>query len=138
MAEDQVSVPEQSAQPSEEQKGWAMACHLAAFAGLVFPFGNIIGPLIVWLVKKDQMPLVNDQGKQSLNFQISLSIVGIAVAVIGGILHFVPIIGWIVAGLVYLAALAVGIYALVLVIMASTKAKEGVSFRYPISLKIIS
>lgn len=59
---------------SKEERTWGMVCHLAALAGYLFPFGNIIGPLIVWLIKKEEMPFVADQGKESLNFQITMAI----------------------------------------------------------------
>jgi hypothetical protein len=66
----------------EEQKNrnWAMGCHLAALALYIgIPFGNIFGPLIIWLIKKDEIPLVDEQGKESLNFQISLILYGVAI-----------------------------------------------------------
>ena len=54
---------------------WAGFCHLAALAGYVVPMvGNIVGPLVVWLMKKEEYPLVDDQGKESINFQISILI----------------------------------------------------------------
>ena len=49
--------------PSAEERQWAMFAHLSALAGLVIPFGSIIGPLVILLIKKDTMPFVNDQGK---------------------------------------------------------------------------
>jgi uncharacterized Tic20 family protein len=49
---------------------WAMFCHIAAFAFFIFPFGNILGPLVIWLIKKETYPFVDEQGKESLNFQI--------------------------------------------------------------------
>src|SRR5579885_1600590 len=60
---------------------WGMLCHLSALSAYFTGFGGILGPLIVWLVKKDEIPFVDDQGKESLNFQISMLIyhlVGIA------------------------------------------------------------
>lgn len=54
---------------------WGMYCHLAALAGVIFvAVGNILGPLIIWLMKKDEFPFVNSEGKESLNFQISITI----------------------------------------------------------------
>ncbi|MFP5304044.1 DUF4870 domain-containing protein, partial [Cobetia sp. SIMBA_158] len=53
---------------------WAMLCHLSAFAGFIVPFGSIIGPLIIWLIKKDEMQMVNEHGKKALNFQITMAI----------------------------------------------------------------
>src|SRR5262245_42355555 len=63
---------------SADEKQWAMFCHLAAFAGLVIlGIGQILGPLVIWLIKKDTMPFVNQEGKESVNFQISVTIYGI-------------------------------------------------------------
>jgi len=62
---------------SQLSRNWAMGCHLAVLAVYMgIPFGNILGPLIIWLVKKDEFPLVDEQGKESLNFQISMLIYG--------------------------------------------------------------
>ena len=64
----------QQPQP-QEARTWAMLCHLSTFAKyLAIPFGNIIGPLILWLLKKDQHPLVDDQGKEAMNFQITITL----------------------------------------------------------------
>jgi len=58
-----------------QEKTWGLFCHLAAFGFFVFPaFGNILGPLVIWLIKKDESPYVDQQGKESLNFQISFTI----------------------------------------------------------------
>ena len=56
------------------ERTFAMLCHLSALIGFFIPFGHIIGPLIIWLIKKDTSKLVDDQGRESLNFQISLTI----------------------------------------------------------------
>jgi uncharacterized Tic20 family protein len=63
-----------AAGPSSEEKTLGMLCHLMAFCGYVIPFGNLLGPLVIWLTKKDASPFVDDQGKESLNFQITVSI----------------------------------------------------------------
>ena len=61
---------------------WAMLCHLGALAGLVgIPAGNILGPLIIWLIQKDKHPFVDEQGKEAVNFQISMTIYMIVAAV---------------------------------------------------------
>ena len=60
-----------------------VAARLAGFAGLTgIPFGNILGPLVVWLIKKDQSWFVNEQGKEAMNFQISLTIYAIVAAIL--------------------------------------------------------
>src|SRR5262245_12980121 len=61
---------------------WDMWCHLSALSGLVVPFGNIIGPLIIWQMKRDEFPSLNEHGKEALNFQLSI-VIYIAVAVMG-------------------------------------------------------
>ena len=72
MSEEQ---PEQfEIQPTKDERTWAMLCHFSAFSGLIFPFGNFLAPLIIWLIKKEEMPFVEDQGKEVLNFQISMTI----------------------------------------------------------------
>jgi len=60
-----------------------MLCHLTALLGIIgIPFGNIVGPLIIWLLKKNVYPFVNEQGKESLNFQISMTIYALAAALL--------------------------------------------------------
>lgn len=56
-------------------KKWGIYCHVAVFAGFVFPLGNIIAPFVIWLMKKDEYPFVEEQGKEVLNFQITVTIV---------------------------------------------------------------
>src|SRR4029453_8550066 len=61
--------------PSKDEKTWAMAAHLSSLVGyLVIPFGNVIAPLVIWLIKKDTMPFVDDQAKEPLTFQITMRI----------------------------------------------------------------
>lgn len=112
--------------PSAEERQWAMFAHLSALAGLIIPFGSIIGPLVIWLIKKDTLPFVNEQGKEALNFNITVAIV----AVICWILVFVLI------GFLLLAVLV--IMWLVFVVIATIKANEGTAYRYPFTLRLIS
>lgn len=112
--------------PSAEERNWAVICHLSALAGLVvWGIGIILGPLIVWLVKKDTLPFVSDQGKEALNFQITVFLAGVACTALVFVLIGVPM----------LAALAV--FDLVFIIIAAVKASEGVQYRYPIALRLI-
>lgn len=103
-----------------------MLTHLLALCGFIgIPFGNIIGPLVLWLVKKDTMPFVDDQGKEAVNFQISLTIY----AIISGLLTLV-LIGFLLLAVVYIGGL-------VLVIMAAIAANEGKTYRYPFTIRLI-
>ncbi|OPZ95775.1 MAG: hypothetical protein BWY71_02124 [Planctomycetes bacterium ADurb.Bin412] len=105
---------------------WGMFCHLAALAGFIgIPFGNIIGPLVVWLIKKDEHPFIEQQGRAALNFQISMAIYGIVAA----LLIFI-VIG-------FLLLIALGIFDLIFVIMASIKASKGETQKYPLSITFI-
>ncbi len=110
----------------KEERTWGMACHLASLAGLVVPFGNVIGPLVIWLIKKDEMPFVDDQGKESLNFQINLAVY----LIIAGILTFV-FIGFLLFPII-------GIFGLVYTIIASIKSNEGISYRYPLTIRVLT
>jgi len=110
---------------SKDEKNWGMFCHLASFVGVIIPFGNIIGPLVIWVMKKDEYPFVDDQGKESLNFQITMVIAYIVCflltfVVIGIFLFFI-----------------VAIFALVVTIIAIVKSSQGVVYRYPLTIRFI-
>jgi|SRR5437868_245169 len=112
--------------PGAEERNWAVACHLSALAGLlVWGVGIILGPLIVWLIKKDTLPFVSDQGREALNFQITVFLAGVVCTALI----------WVLIGIPLLVALAV--FDLVFIIIAAVKASEGVEYRYPISLRLI-
>ena len=112
--------------PSGDERTMGMLCHLLAFVGLLgIPFGNILGPLVIWLVKKGESAFVDDQGKESLNFNISVVIYGI----ISGVLTLVLI------GIFLLIAL--GIFWLVVTIMAALAANKGQYYRYPLCIRIL-
>jgi uncharacterized protein len=114
---------------NKEERTWAMGAHLSAFAGHFVPFGHIIGPLVIWMIKKDSMPLVDDQGKEALNFQITMTI-GFAACLA-------------MAFTVILIPLAVPIGAVlwlvdvILTIIAAVKANDGVAYRYPLCLRLV-
>src|SRR3954447_15629716 len=111
---------------------WCMLCHLSALAGLIIPGGNIFGPLLVWLLKKDEGAEVDAHGKESVNFQISAFIYVSALSVLCFILMFV-LIGFLLIPVIALVCLA----DVVLVIIASLKANEGQLYRYPLTLRLI-
>ncbi|MDD4957489.1 MAG: DUF4870 domain-containing protein [Candidatus Omnitrophica bacterium] len=103
----------------------AMLCHLGTFSGIIIPFGNILAPLIIWLWKKNESELVDDQGRESLNFQISL----LLYSFLAGILMFV-FVGFILMAVIVL-------FGLVEVIKASIRASNGEKYRYPLNLRFI-
>lgn len=108
-----------------QERTWGMLAHLTALSGFVIPFGFIVGPLIIWLIKKDESAFVDDQGKEALNFQISI----IIYAVVSSLLILVVI------GIFLL--IAIGILDIVFVIIASVKANSGERYRYPLTLRLI-
>ncbi|MEY2496230.1 MAG: uncharacterized protein QOJ45_2722 [Verrucomicrobiota bacterium] len=108
-------------------RSWCVGCHLSALAGFVIPaFGHILGPLIVWLVKRGDAPEIDAHGKEALNFQISMLIYN----VVAGILCLILI------GFALLAVLHV--LNVVFVIIAAIRASEGQLYRYPLTLRLIS
>ena len=96
MSDEQFPLPA----PSRQVRQWAMLCHFAAFLGLVFPFGSLLGPLIVWQIKKDMDPLIDDQGKEALNFQITVAIAWLVCMVLGFV-----VIGFLLMLILVVAAL---------------------------------
>ena len=111
---------------NRDARMWAMFAHLSALSGLVLAgIGFVIGPLVIWLMKKEEFPFVEEQGKEALNFQISMFIYG----VIAGLLCFVCI-GFVLAPLV-------GITDIVLLIIAAIKANNGEHYRYPLTIRFI-
>lgn len=118
--------PQASGVPSAEERQWALFAHLSALLGLVTAgWLCFVGPLVIWLVKKDTMPFVEDQAKEALNFNITMMIA----AAIAWVLLFVLI------GFILLPAVA--IIWLVFVIVAAIKANEGTRYRYPFALRLI-
>jgi uncharacterized Tic20 family protein len=112
---------------TSEERNWGMLSHLLALTGYVgIPFGHIIAPLIIYLMKKDESPFVADQARESLNFQISMSIY----AVISGVLVLI-LIGFLLLAAVWVAGV-------VLTVIASVKAANGEGYRYPLTIRLIS
>jgi len=133
-----MSAPPASAgTASAEEKQWAMFAHLSALLGGLLTsgwagsIGFFIGPLVIWLMKKDTMPFVSDQAKEALNFAITISLAFMALLVLTfltlgiGALFTIPLM------------LFIGIAALVLVIIAAMKANQGIAYRYPFALRLV-
>jgi hypothetical protein len=111
---------------NKDARMWAMFCHLGGLAIFVIPLvGNIVAPLIIWQIKKDDFPFVDEQGKEALNFQISMAIY----LLISAVLSFVCI------GVFLFVA--VGIVDLVFLLIAAVKANDGVHYRYPLTMRFV-
>ena len=111
-------------EPSKDERMWGMLCHLTALVFLAgIPFGNIIGPLVVWLLKRKDMPLVDEEGKEALNFQISMTIYFIASAMLCFILvGFLLVVPVVLANLIF-------------TILAAVKTSDGEKYRYPLTIR---
>jgi uncharacterized Tic20 family protein len=112
---------------TKDERNWAMLSHLLALVGyFVVPLGNVIAPLIIYLVKKDESPFVAEQARESLNFQISLCIY----ALISGVLVII-LVGFLLLGVIWVGGV-------ILTLIASVKAANGEAYRYPFTLRLIS
>jgi len=121
----------------KQERIWAMFCHLSSFIALLgffsgvgignigIPFANILGPLVIWLIKKNESSVIDEHGKESLNFQISVTIYSL----LAGLLCFIFI------GIPILFAIMIAWF--VLVIIASIKASNGELYKYPITIHFI-
>ena len=122
---------------SAEQRQWAMFAHLSALVGGVitggwaFSVGCFIGPLIIWMIKKDTMPFVDDQAKEALNFNLTVAAIFFVLLILTigtlgiGVLLTLPV------------GLIVGLAWLVLTIIAGIKANQGERYRYPLTLRLV-
>lgn len=103
---------------------WGLILHLGGALGgftatIGLPGGNLLIPLVIWLIKKDGSRFINDQGKEVLNFQIC--------ALVAAIVSLPTCVG----------PLVVAVAALVLGIVGGVKANEGTAYRYPLNLRLI-
>ena len=111
--------------PDKDELMWSTFAHLGFVAGMVIPFGNVIAPLVIWLVFKDRSSYIDYHGKEALNFQITVTFAMIA----SGILILLLI------GIFLL--IAVVLLALVFSIMGAIKANNGEYYEYPFTIRFI-
>lgn len=122
--------------PSKEERQWAMFGHLSALLGGLLTsgvggWGSFLGPLVIWLMKKDELPFAADQAKEALNFNITVSAIFLILLIFT--------VGSFGIGIVLTAPLmlVVGLTALVLVVIAAIKANDGVAYRYPFAIRLV-
>jgi len=110
-----------------------MLCHLSALAAFIgVPFGNILGPLLVWQIKKNEFPSVDVHGKAALNFQITVALAALASVIVGFVLMIICV-GWLFIAL----AILIGLAGLIFAIIAGIKANNGEDYKYPFSFQFI-
>ena len=110
----------------QEERNWAVVAQLSAFVGYLVPFGNIGAPLIVWLIKRDESEFIESHSRESLNFQISMTLY----LVIAGILV------WLLVGFILLPLLV--LLNVIVVVLAALKASRGEFYRYPFCIRLVS
>ncbi|GGP51443.1 DUF4870 domain-containing protein [Shewanella saliphila] len=116
---------EPTGEVSKQAKDMGLLIHATSFAGYIFPLGSVLGPLIVWLMKRDEYEFANQCGKNCLNFKLSLMIY----AMISAVLILVGV------GVLLLAALA--LLDIICTIIAIVKASDGIAYQYPLSIKFL-
>jgi uncharacterized Tic20 family protein len=125
--------PPPASNPESQARMWNMLCHISALAGFIgIPFGNIIGPLVIWQIKKNEFPSVEMHGKAALNFQITITIAALIVGVAAFILSFI-LIGLLLYPVVFLLILCGFIFP----IIAGIKANDGKDYKYPYAFEFI-
>jgi uncharacterized Tic20 family protein len=136
-------------QLDESTRTWGMVCHLSALAGFIVPFGSILAPLIVWLAQKNKHPFVDEQGRESVNFQISMIIYLGLLMLVGFILYFSAYffarslyffarsLGFLLFIPISIVLSALYVFGLIVVLVAAVKAYNGQSYRYPFNLRFL-
>ncbi len=116
------------------ERNWAMLCHLSALVVLLgIPLGNILGPFVVWLFKKNSFPVVDEMGKESMNFQIAMSLYAIVALILA--FGFTPVL---IGFLFYPVAAVIVAADIILTIVATIKASNNEPYRYPFIFRLIS
>ncbi len=140
--ENQTQKPQENNQ--EDERFWAAAAHVSAFAGMIFPFGNIIGPGVIFATKKRESKLIADNAREALNFQISISLYVLVAFVLFFFSVFTSIFSLTVstffAVLSGISVFTIGFLLIadfILTIIAAIKAYHGETFRYPLTIRFI-
>lgn len=110
---------------SQEDRNWGMIAHLSALAGFVIPFGSILGPLIVYLVKREQSAFATDCAREALNFNITVGIGVLICLCLSLVFIGIPLL------------IALGLAWLVLTIIAAVRASEGTQYHYPATIRFV-
>ena len=110
---------------ARDARNFAVLAHLSAFSIVVVPFGNLLGPLLVWLLKRADSPFIDSHGKAALNFQISMTIY-----IIISIVLILAVIG-------IFMLIALGVFSIIVTIIAAVRASNGEQYQYPLAIKFI-
>lgn len=111
--------------PDREERQWAMLCHVSAMLMYVTAIGGLVAPFVIWLLKREEMPFVADQGKETINFQIT-----ILLALTVSVILMLVVVGFVT----FWALLA---FHFVITLVAAVKVTEGVAYRYPLCWRVL-
>lgn len=111
---------------SSDERTWAILVHASAFAGFFVPFGNILAPLVVWLIKREESQFVDANGKQALNFQMTWTVL-----LVFALFSLLVGVGLILVPIVALAWV-------ILVVLATVRASENEVYDYPLTVDLVS
>jgi hypothetical protein len=124
--------PREVVAPVGDERTWALIGHLSAFSAfIVAGLGCVLGPLIVWLIKRDTLPFAGDQAKEALNFNITILLAGLALWIVTIVTLGIGLLLTIPLGLALFA------YWLVFTIVAAVNANNGIRYRYPFTLRLV-
>ncbi len=113
--------------PTENERTWGMLAHLSALAGLIIPLvGNVVGPLVVSIARSDQSTFVAAHAKEALNFNISVTLAALVCTLL-----MLVFVGFLLGSALFIAWL-------VMTLIAAIRASEGVAYRYPFSLRLVT
>lgn len=124
-----------SKEPSVAVRKWAVLDHLSALLGLLgVPLGHILGPLLIWWVKKEDDVYLDEQGKEALNFNLSVLLYGIGLGAVGAILIALnSVLAWVASGIFFVFSL----FWLISIVVAAVHAHDGHHFRYPLTIHFL-
>ncbi len=117
--------------PVGDERTWALLGHLSALSALFIGVGGILGPLVIWLIKRDTLPFAADQSKEALNFNITVALISIALGLVTLITFGIGIVLTLPLFIVLVIAW------IVLTIIAAINASNGVHYRYPLTLRLV-
>lgn len=137
--EEHPSIVEAKTETTRNERNIAALVHLSSVAGFLFPFGNLVAPLVIKLLKREGSNFIDANVKAAINFQISASIYGVVGLIPVFVLTVITLLVapgiFVLVGISLLAALV--IIPMVVAIMAAIKARKGEMFDYPLSIRFL-
>jgi uncharacterized protein len=115
--------------PDAEERQMAMFAHLSMLSLFITGFGLVVGPLVIWLMKKDESAFVDENGMEAVNFAISIVIWNVAAVAMAFTVILLP-----VAFVIWIGS---GLFVLIMSIVAGLKANDGITFRYPLTFRLL-